>query len=47
MYVNSLYKNPYEHSSGDVIRHIDFDLLAKATMGMVGSVDSLIRFDIQ
>jgi hypothetical protein len=33
--VNSLYKNPFEHSSGDRASEIDFDLLMRAAKGVL------------
>ena len=41
MYVNSLYKNPFEHSAGDVIDNIDFEMLEKVSRGMLACVTKL------
>jgi hypothetical protein len=39
--VNSLYKNPFEHSTGDVIDNIDFAMLEKVTRGMLACLTKL------
>jgi hypothetical protein len=36
VYVHSAYENPYEHSRGDTIEKIDFDLLKSVTTGIAG-----------
>jgi hypothetical protein len=41
VYVNSLYKNPFEHSQADLMDAIDFDLLRKVTVGMVACIREL------
>jgi hypothetical protein len=41
VYVNSLYKNPFEHSRGDVIDNIDFEMLEKVSRGMLALVANL------
>jgi hypothetical protein len=40
-YIHSVYYNPYEHSRGDTVDKIDFDLLEKVAAGVVGLVVEL------
>jgi hypothetical protein len=42
VYVISLYKNPFEHSAGDVIDQIDFEMLEKVCSGMLSAIATLV-----
>ena len=43
--MNSLYKNPFEHSAGDVIGNIDFELLEKVSIGVLACLTKLAGAD--
>jgi hypothetical protein len=46
VYVNSLYKNPFEHSTGDVIDKIDFELLEKVSRGVLACLTELAKANL-
>lgn len=47
MYINSLYDNPYVHSSEDTVEHIDFTLIEKVTIGIIGTTIYLAKERLQ